>query len=56
MFCRILHLQLWFLLVLTYEMSHSDVDSFALIINVLNDNWVPMHVIVRLFELNETIG
>jgi hypothetical protein len=42
------------LLVLTYEMSHIDVDTFTLLINFLNDNWVPMHVIVKLFGVNET--
>ncbi len=36
--------------------SHDNVDTFALVINFLNDNWVPMHVIVGLFEVNETIG
>ncbi len=35
-------------------MSHINVDTFALLINFFNDNWVPMHVIVGLFEVNET--
>jgi hypothetical protein len=30
--------------------------KFALVINFLNDTWVPMHVIVGLFEMNEMIG
>jgi len=33
-----------------------NVDTFVLVTNFLNDNWVSMHVIVRLFEENETIG
>jgi hypothetical protein len=32
----------------------SSVDTFALVINFLNDNSVPMHVIMGLFEMNET--
>jgi hypothetical protein len=36
-------------------MSCDNVDIFALVINFLNDNWVPMHVIFGLFEVNETI-
>jgi hypothetical protein len=35
-------------------MSCDGVDTFALVINFLNDNWVPMHVIVGLFEVNDT--
>jgi hypothetical protein len=27
-------------------MSHGGVYIFALVINFLNDNWVPMHIIV----------
>jgi hypothetical protein len=37
-------------------MSCSEVDIFALVINFLNDNWVPMHIIMGLFKVNETIG
>ncbi len=36
-------------------MSCDNVDTFALVINFLNDNWVPMHVIFELFEVNEII-
>jgi hypothetical protein len=36
-------------------MSRNNVDIFAPIINFLNVTWVPMHVIVKLFEVNETI-
>ncbi len=36
-------------------MFYDGVDTFVLVINFLNDNWVPMHVIVELFEVNETI-
>jgi hypothetical protein len=35
-------------------MSRSRVDIFALVINFLSDNWVPMHIIMGLFEVNET--
>ncbi len=31
-------------------------DTFALVINCLNDSWSPMHVIIGLFEVHETIG
>ncbi len=40
----------------TLWMSCSQVDIFVLVINFLSDNWVPMHIIVGLFEVNETIG
>ncbi len=39
-----------------FEKSHIDVDTFVLIINFLNDNWVPMHVNVGLFEVNRQLG
>jgi len=29
-------------------------DTFALIIDYLNDSWTPMHVIIGLFEVHET--
>jgi hypothetical protein len=35
-------------------MSCNRVDIFALVINFLSDNWVPMHIIMGLFEVNET--
>jgi hypothetical protein len=34
---------------------HNGVDIFYLVIIFLNDTWVPMHVNVGLFEVNETI-
>ncbi len=34
-------------------MSCRDVDIFILVINFLNDTWVPMHVNLGLFEMNE---
>jgi hypothetical protein len=37
-------------------MSYGGFDTFVLVINFLSDNWVPMHIIVGLFEVNETIG
>jgi len=36
-------------------MSRNDVDAFALVINFLNGTWVPMHITMGLFEMNETI-
>ncbi len=30
-------------------------DIFSLVINFLNKSWTPMHIIVSLFEMNETI-
>jgi hypothetical protein len=36
-------------------MSRNDVDIFTLVINFLNDTWVPMHITMGLFEMNETI-
>jgi hypothetical protein len=32
-------------------MSYNNVDIFALVINFLNDIWVPMHIIMGLFEV-----
>jgi len=34
-------------------MPCNNMDIFALIINFLNDTWVPMHIIVGLFEVNK---
>ncbi len=37
-------------------MSKSGHDTFALVINFINSHWVPCHVIVGLFEANDTFG
>jgi hypothetical protein len=37
-------------------MFYGGVDTFALVINFGNDTWLLMHIIVGLFEVNETIG
>ncbi len=37
-------------------MFRGGVNTFALIMNFLSDNLVPMHIIEGLFEVNETIG
>jgi len=37
-------------------MFRDDVDTFAFVMNFLNQSWTPMHVIVSLFEMNETNG
>jgi hypothetical protein len=37
-------------------MSKGAHDVFALVINFLNEEWQPQHIIIRLFEANETIG
>jgi hypothetical protein len=36
-------------------MSKGGVDTFALVINYLNESWMPQHVIIGLFEVHETI-
>jgi hypothetical protein len=36
-------------------MSHGCVNTFALVINILNETWVPIHIIMGLFEMNMTI-
>ncbi len=36
-------------------MSHGGVDTFALIINFLNDTYMPMHITMDLFEVNEIV-
>jgi hypothetical protein len=35
-------------------MSQSGMDTFVPVINFLNGAWVPVHVIVGLFKVNET--
>jgi hypothetical protein len=37
-------------------MSKKSIDTFALVINYLFENWKLVHAIVGLFEVNETIG
>jgi hypothetical protein len=37
-------------------MSHRGFDTFALVVNYSNKQWVPCHVIVEIFEVHETIG
>jgi len=37
-------------------MSRGGVDTFALVINCLNEFWMPQHVTIGLFEVHETIG
>ncbi len=37
-------------------MSKGSMDTFALVINYLNEFWMPQHVTIGLFELHETIG
>ncbi|KAJ7552447.1 hypothetical protein O6H91_06G055400 [Diphasiastrum complanatum] len=37
-------------------MSRGGIDTFALVINFLNDSWVPCHVTVGLFETLDTSG
>ncbi len=55
-----LHVSLNLLFVTTISarfnlwMSQSGIDTFVLVINFLDGTWVPMHVIVKLFEANET--
>jgi hypothetical protein len=35
-------------------MSRGGVDTFALVINYLNESWMPQHVTIGLFEVHET--
>jgi hypothetical protein len=35
-------------------MSRGCVDTFALVINYLNESWMPHHVTIGLFEVHET--
>jgi hypothetical protein len=37
-------------------MSRGGVDTFALVINYLDESWIPLHHIVGLFEVQETRG
>jgi len=37
-------------------MSKGDVDNFALVINFLNESWIPMYVTMGLFQVHETSG
>ncbi len=54
----VIHLALSTVMLINFEIwiSCGNVDIFVIVINFLNDIWVPMHVIVGLFEVNETIG
>ncbi len=45
-----------FLVVLNPQCPKGGVDTFALVMNYLNDTWTPRHVIIELFVLHETIG
>jgi len=35
-------------------MSKGGVDTFVLVINYLNESWMPQHVTISLFEVHET--
>jgi hypothetical protein len=35
-------------------MSCGGVDTFAMVINFLNETWGPMHITMGLFEVNKT--
>jgi len=37
-------------------MSRSGVDTFALVINYLDENWIPRHATIGLFKVQETKG
>jgi hypothetical protein len=39
-----------------FWMPKTSFDMFVLVINFINDDWVPYHVIVRLFEVLNTFG
>jgi hypothetical protein len=40
--------------IVTFDllMSRTSFDMFVLVINFINDDWVPYHVTIRLFETN----
>jgi hypothetical protein len=35
-------------------MYHGGVDTFAMVLNFLNETWAPMHITMGLFEVNKT--
>jgi hypothetical protein len=37
-------------------MFRGGMDTFALVINYLNESWMPQHVTIGIFEVHETIG
>jgi hypothetical protein len=37
-------------------MSKSGMDTLTLVINYLNESWMPQHVTISLFEVHETNG
>jgi len=37
-------------------MSHSGFDTFVLVVNYINKQWISCHVIVRIFEVHEIVG
>jgi hypothetical protein len=39
-----------------FLMSMGGMDTFALVINYLDETWTPMHVIMGLFEVHKTVG
>jgi hypothetical protein len=40
----------------TFRMSKGDIHTFALVIIYFDEGWTYRHVILRLFEVHETIG
>ncbi len=39
-----------------FGMSKSDIDTFALLVNYLDEVWTHVHVTIGMFEVHETIG
>jgi hypothetical protein len=37
-------------------MSHGGFDTFSLVVNYINRQWISCHVIVRIFEIYEIVG
>ncbi len=37
-------------------MFRGGMDTFALVINYLNESWMPQHVTIGIFEVHETFG
>jgi hypothetical protein len=37
-------------------MSRGGIDTFTLVIDYLDEDWTPRHVLINLFEVHETIS
>jgi hypothetical protein len=37
-------------------MSHGGFDTFFLVVNYINRQWISCHVIIRIFEVHDIVG